>query len=75
MNTPACKTQQLASSQMCEIEHCADCGLIHLSFGPVTLRFSLEQYKQLTHDMSRGLFQLKMEENLSVGMPAGKLHS
>jgi hypothetical protein len=59
MSLATCKLDTLLMSPNCEIQFCEDCGLVHLSMGPLTLRLSQSHYTEIARDLNRGLIQLQ----------------
>lgn len=37
----------LAASEVCAVERCEDCGVVHVHFGAVSIRFTPEAYAVL----------------------------
>jgi len=62
MSTTKCQLDTLYMSSTCDIQHCADCGLIHLTMGPLTLRLSEQHYKELSQDINKGLIQMQSQQ-------------
>lgn len=58
MSTATCQLNTLYMSETSEIEYCADCGLIHLTMGPITLRLSEKHYEEFSRDVNKGLIRL-----------------
>jgi len=59
MSEPKCQLEMLATSASSELQYCADCGLVHLTMGPLTLRLSKKHFSEFARDMNKGLIQLK----------------
>jgi hypothetical protein len=67
MSTATCRLDTLYMSEISDIQYCADCGLIHVTMGPITLRLSEKHYEKLSRDVNKGLIQLKSHRlNLNV---------
>ena len=78
MSTEKCQLDTLYMSSTCDIQYCADCGLIHLTMGPLTLRLSEEHYKKFSRDIHKGLIQLTSQrgnENAGDKNNVRTLHS
>jgi hypothetical protein len=61
MSTATCRLDTLYMSETSDIQYCADCGLIHLTMGPITLRLSEKHYEEFSRDVNKGLAQLKSQ--------------
>jgi len=61
MSTATCRLDTLYMSATSDIQYCADCGLVHLTMGPITLRLSEDHYETLSRDVNKGLLQLKSQ--------------
>jgi len=59
MSTPTCQPETLLNAATCDIQYCADCEMIHLMMGSITLRIPTENFKELTQDLTKGLVKLK----------------
>jgi hypothetical protein len=76
MTTTTCQLDTLYMSSTSDIQYCADCGLIHLTMGPITLRLSEKHYEELSRDVNKGLTQLKSQQhNLNSDSNVRTLHS
>lgn len=78
MSSETCQLHNLVRTQNTEIQYCDDCGLVHLTVGPLTLRFDENQFKTLSRDISKGLIQLHSQRLSSRKSRRGsvqKLHS
>ena len=64
MSASKCQLDTLYMSSTCDIQHCADCGLIHLTMGPLTLRLSEKHYKDLALDINKGLIQMQSQRGI-----------
>lgn len=63
MSTATCRLDTLYMSETSDIQYCADCGLVHFTMGPITLRLSEEHYEILSRDVNKGLLQLKSQRS------------
>ncbi|PCJ31431.1 MAG: hypothetical protein COA90_06110 [Gammaproteobacteria bacterium] len=80
MSSPSCKPETLLKAPTCDIQYCADCDMIHLMMGAMTLRISAEHFQGLAQDMGKGLMKLKAREQAEPGYnfhnsTVTKLHS
>lgn len=51
-----CTHRHLVSSDVCRIRYCADCGVVHLALGAMTLHLTSDQFAQFAqslHEASR----------------------
>jgi len=48
----------LVRSRVCHIEHCTGCDILHLSFGPITLRLEIAATRQLVAALGEALARL-----------------
>jgi hypothetical protein len=48
-----CLLQTVYETQGLDIQYCADCGLLHVSLGSMTLRMSETQFEHLVADLSQ----------------------
>ena len=51
----ACRPYILFQSETLDIQHCPDCGLMHISLGTITLKMSEQQFMRFAKDMGQGL--------------------
>lgn len=56
----ACQLETLLTAATCDIQYCADCGMIHLMMGSMTLRLTTEHFQEFSQDLNKGVMQLKM---------------
>ena len=70
MSLAACRPETLLSTTTCDIQYCADCKMIHLMMGSITLRIPEEHFQELAQDMGRGLIKLKARDRSSFDFNA-----
>jgi len=78
MSSTPCQPETLLSSPTCDIQYCADCGMIHLMMGSMTLRLTTEHFQEFAQDLGRGLMQLKARDRSSFNFHSSNvttLHS
>lgn len=61
-DTDGCTRRTLATSEGCKVEEC-DCGTLHLTLGPVTLRLEREAVKDLHGTLASALERLDAREH------------
>lgn len=74
----ACQLETLLTASTCDIQYCADCGMVHLMMGSMTLRLSKDHFQEFAQDMGKGLSQLKVHTLAPEGFRANNvttLHS
>jgi|GEM_PF-936938 len=57
MTASACRPQTVYESSTVAIQHCADCQMIHLTMGSITMRMSEHHFSQFSQDISKGFFE------------------
>jgi len=68
MASTACQPKTVFESATVDIQHCADCQLIHLSMGSITIRMTEQHFSQFTQDISKGLFELNAQGHHQQGL-------
>lgn len=54
----SCQLKTLAQSKTTTIQFCPDCEEIHLTMGPISLRFSKDHYQRFAADIAQGMQSL-----------------
>jgi hypothetical protein len=62
MSSTPCELVTLVKSATSHIQFCADCGEVHLTMGPISLRLSRDHYQRLSSDIAKGLYRLEMPD-------------
>ncbi|MEM9460597.1 MAG: hypothetical protein AAGF11_40890 [Myxococcota bacterium] len=52
----------LAHSPVCQIDHCAECNILHVTLGPITMRLEIGAGHHLRHTLTRALEVLEAME-------------
>lgn len=52
------RLRPLAHSRTCQIDHCVDCNILHVTVGPLTMRLELSAAQQLRHTLAEALERL-----------------
>lgn len=52
----------LAHSPVCQIEHCAECNILHVTLGPITMRLEIAAGHHLRHTLGVALEALEALE-------------
>jgi hypothetical protein len=74
MTASTCEMLTLHQSSHSEVQFCRECRLLHVSVGPITLRFTPEQYQSLARGLGQALTQLQTLEAMDR-VPVYTLHS
>lgn len=61
MAASACRPQTVFESSTVAIQHCADCQMVHLTMGSITMRMSEQHFSQFSQDISKGFFEFSSE--------------
>lgn len=48
-----CLYEELVSGRICRVKYCADCGVVHLILGAMTLNLSSDQFEQLAQSLQQ----------------------
>jgi hypothetical protein len=70
----SCDLKNLVSSDISDVQYCDDCGLFHISMGPMSIRLSKAHYLAFVRDLNLARNQLRDEE-LHVHSVPRQLHS
>ncbi len=70
-----CQLETLISSNTCEVQYCDDCGLFHLTMGPLTLRLNEAHFNDLANDLGMAAAQQKHHKSLKMGRKKAKVTS
>jgi hypothetical protein len=65
MSSTPCRPETLLTAPTCDIQYCADCGMIHLMMGSMTLRLSTDHFQEFAQDLGKGLMKLKARNRSS----------
>lgn len=57
-----CQPETILSSQTCDVQFCAECQMLHLNMGSITLRMSEEHFAAFAIDMSKAMFHMRQRE-------------
>jgi hypothetical protein len=70
MSSTPCQPETLLRAPTCDIQYCADCGMIHLMMGSMTLRLTTEHFQELAQDLIKGAWKLEKRNH-----PSSDFHS
>lgn len=76
----SCQTNLLISGEACEVQFCQDCGTIHLSLGPLTLRLREHHFEEITHNLRLAMYELQnirdpKSRSVTEGSNISRLHN
>lgn len=68
MAATACRPQTVFESSTVAIQHCADCQMVHLTMGSITMRMSEHHFSEFAKDISKGLFEFSATAQSQPGL-------
>lgn len=53
-----CQPETILSSQTCGVQYCADCQMLHINMGSITLRMNEAHFEAFAIDMNKAMFHM-----------------
>jgi hypothetical protein len=63
--------ETVAACEVCAVERCTDCGIVHLHFGPTSVRLRATAFVVLCHTLLSALAQIAPETVVVQEAPSG----
>lgn len=68
MSKSVCQPETILSSPSCDIQYCADCRMIHLTMGAISIRMPEEHFAQFAKDIGQGALMLSPPPHMMPAM-------